>query len=245
MNVVLVTGASSGIGAAIAITFADAGWSVMAAGRDEGRLEEVADVSDDISTWAGDLAQSEDCDDLVADTVDEFGRIDCLVNAAGVLIPGNSEETSDEDWRDTLNINLDVPFYLSRSALSHLLQDGGSIINIASVWGLEGGERAVAYCASKGGLIQLTRAMAMDHAGDGLRVNAICPGGVDTPMLASRAEDKGQDVDEFLAELADRSPNGRIASPEDIASLVLFLASDAASHITGTAIPIDGGLMAG
>jgi NAD(P)-dependent dehydrogenase (short-subunit alcohol dehydrogenase family) len=242
MSVVLITGASSGIGAAIAVEFADAGWEVMAAGRNEGRLEEVADVSDNISTWAGELLDSEDCDELVADTVDEFGRIDCLVNAAGILIAGNAEEITDEDWRDTLAINLDVPFYLSRAALPHLLQRGGSIVNISSVWGLEGGKRALAYCASKGGLIQLTRAMALDHASDGLRINAICPGGVDTPMLAARAEDR--DVDEFLAAAADNSPNGRIATPEDIAALTIFLASDAASHITGTAIPCDGGLMA-
>ena len=242
MSVVLITGASSGIGAAIAVEFADAGWEVMAAGRNEGRLEEVADVSDNISTWAGELLDSEDCDELVADTVDEFGRIDCLVNAAGILIAGNAEEITDEDWRDTLAINLDVPFYLSRAALPHLLQRGGSIVNISSVWGLEGGKRALAYCASKGGLIQLTRAMALDHASDGLRINAICPGGADTPMLAARAEDR--DVDEFLAAAADNSPNGRIATPEDIAALTIFLASDAASHITGTAIPCDGGLMA-
>ena len=244
MNVVLVTGASSGIGAAISIAFVEAGWSVMAAGRNERRLEEVADISDNISTWAGDLEESGDCEELVAESIDEFGQINCLVNAAGVLIPGNAEELSDDDWRDTLNINLDVPFFLSRAALPELIKSEGNIVNIASVWGLEGGQRALAYCASKGGLIQLTRAMALDHAGDGLRVNAICPGGVDTPMLAGRAEDLDKDVDDFLEELADHSPNGRIASPEEIAALVLFLASDAARHITGTAIPIDGGLTA-
>jgi NAD(P)-dependent dehydrogenase (short-subunit alcohol dehydrogenase family) len=244
MQVVLVTGASSGIGAAIAIAFADLGWSVMAAGRSESRLEEVADVSESISTWAGELEEAEDCDELVADTIDEFGRIDCLVNAAGVLIRGNSAETSDDDWRDTLALNLDVPFYLSRAALPHLLKSEGSIVNIASVWGLEAGNRAVAYCASKGGLILMTRAMALDHAADGLRINAICPGGVDTPMLIKDAQEQGEDVDAFLADIAAESPNRRIASPEDIAALVTFLASDAARHITGTAIPIDGGLLA-
>lgn len=244
MQVVLVTGASSGIGAAIAIAFADLGWSVMAAGRSESRLEEVADVSESISTWAGELEEAEDCDELVADTIDEFGRIDCLVNAAGVLIRGNSAETSDDDWRDTLALNLDVPFYLSRAARPHLLKSEGSIVNIASVWGLEAGNRAVAYCASKGGLILMTRAMALDHAADGLRINAICPGGVDTPMLIKDAQEQGEDVDAFLADIAAESPNRRIASPEDIAALVTFLASDAARHITGTAIPIDGGLLA-
>jgi NAD(P)-dependent dehydrogenase (short-subunit alcohol dehydrogenase family) len=244
MNVALVTGASSGIGAAIAIAFADAGWSVMAAGRDEGRLEEVADVSDNISTWSGELLVSQDCDELIADTIDEFGGIDCLVNAAGVLIRGNADELSDDDWRDTIAVNLDVPFFLSRAALPHLLKAEGSVVNISSVWGLEAGERAVAYCASKGGLQLLTRAMAKDHARDGVRFNAICPGGVDTPMLASEAEEQEMDVDDFLAMVAESSPNGRIATPEDIAALVLFLASDAASHITGTNIPCDGGVTA-
>ena len=240
MNVALVTGASSGIGAAIAIEFADAGWSVMAAGRDEGRLEEVADISDNISTWAGELEESEDCDELVADTADEFGRIDCLVNSAGIIIRGTAEDTSDDDWRNTLAINLDVAFYLSRASIPHLLQSAGSIINIASNLGLEGTDRAVAYCASKGGLILMTRAMALDHAGDGVRINAVCPGGVDTPMLANEAKVHDKDIDSFLAEAASESPNGRIASPEDIALLVTFLASDAARHITGTTIPIDG-----
>jgi len=242
MKTALVTGASSGIGAAIAIELADAGWEVMAAGRDESRLEEVADVSDSIATWTGDLSDSEDCDDLVAETIDEFGQIDCLVNSAGILLRGDAGETSDEDWRDTMAINLDVPFFLSRAALPHLISSAGSIINISSFWGLRAGPGAVGYCASKGGLIQLSKAMAHDHAADGLRVNAICPGAVDTPMLAASAG--GLDIDNFLAKIAKETPNGRIADPGDIASLVVFLASDAGRHITGTAIPIDGGISA-
>ncbi|MBT8443630.1 MAG: SDR family oxidoreductase, partial [Gammaproteobacteria bacterium] len=220
MNVVLITGASSGIGAATAIAFAEAGWSVMAAGRNEARLEEVADVSENISTWAGELEESEDCDELIADTIDEFGGLDCLINAAGVLIRNNTEETSDDDWRDTLAINLDVPFYLSRAALPHLLESTGSIVNVASYWGLKAGDRAVAYCTSKGALIMMTRAMALDHAADGLRINAVCPGGVDTPMLVSETEAKGGNADAFLADVAAASPNGRIATPEDIAGLM-------------------------
>lgn len=244
MKVALITGASSGIGAAIAIAFAENGWSVMAAGRDEDRLAEVADVSDEIATWLGELGEPDDCDELIAETLDEFGNIDCLVNSAGMLRRGNAEETEDEDWRDTMTINLDVPFFLSRSAIPHLVKTAGSIINIASYWGLHGGQRATAYCASKGGLILLTRAMARDYAATGLRVNAICPGGVDTPMLAAGAEDSSQDLDDFLATVAHHSPNQRIADPEDIAALALFLAGDTSRHITGTAIPIDGGLQA-
>jgi NAD(P)-dependent dehydrogenase (short-subunit alcohol dehydrogenase family) len=244
MSVALVTGASSGIGAAIAIAFAEAGWDVMAAGRDEGRLEEVADVSERISTWVGELEGSDDCDELIADTIDEFGDLDCLVNSAGILPHGDAVNTSDEDWRDTLTINLDVPFFLSRAALPHLVKAEGSIVNISSFWGLHAGNNVVAYCVSKAALNMLTKAMARDAAPDGVRVNSICPGGVDTPMLAAGAETTGQEVDEFLDMVASSSPNGKISAPEDVAALALFLASDAATQITGTAIPIDGGLSA-
>jgi NAD(P)-dependent dehydrogenase (short-subunit alcohol dehydrogenase family) len=244
MSVAIVTGASSGIGAAIAIAFAEAGWEVMAAGRDEGRLEEVADVSDSIATWTGDLSESDDCEELIVDTIDEFGHIDCLVNCAGIIVRSNAADTSDEEWRQTMAINLDAPFFLSRAALPFLLQATGSIINIASDWGLKGGQRAAAYCASKGAIVQLTRAMALDHAAEGLRVNAVCPGEIDTPMLVREAEVESDDLDDYLAQLADESPNGRIGTPEEVAALVLFLASDAATHITGTAIPIDGGASA-
>ena len=244
MNVALVTGASSGIGAAVAIAFAEAGWSVMAAGRDESRLEEVADVSDSIATWAGDLTESEDCDELVADTLDEFGNLDCLVNSAGILMRGTAEDFSDDDWREVMTINLDVPFFLARAAIAHLLRSEGSIVNVASTWGLKARPHATAHCTSKSGLIMMTRAMALDFANDGVRVNAICPGAVDTPMLAASAETSGMDVDEYLADLVEQSPNGRIADPEDVAALVLFLAGNQASHINGAIIPVDGGAMA-
>ena len=241
MKIAVVTGASSGIGAAIAIELADAGWGVMAAGRDETRLEEVADISESIATWAGDLDDSETCDELIAEAIDEFGQLDCLVNSAGILIYGIATETSDEDWRDTMSINLDTPFFLSRAAIPHLITTAGSIINIASDWGLRAGPRAVSYCVSKGGLIQLTKAMALDHARDGVRVNAICPGDVDTPMLAESAASLRLDIDDFLARAADDSRNGRVAEPGEIASLAVYLASDVARHINGTTISIDGG----
>ena len=244
MSVALVTGASSGIGAAIALGFAEAGWDVLAAGRDESRLDEVADVSERIVVWAGELGSSADCDDLVADAIDEFGQLDCLVNNAGILIRGDVSETSDDDWRETMTVNLDVPFWLSRAALPHLLRTAGSIVNIASDWGLHAADRAAAYAASKGGLVLLTKSMARDHAPDGLRVNAVCPGDVDTPMLAAEALASGMSLDEYMEEACAAVPSGRIAAPEEVASLALFLASDAAAHINGAAILIDGGASA-
>ncbi len=241
MSIVLVTGASSGIGASTAIAFAEAGWDVMAAGRDEGRLEEVADVSDNIAIWSGELVDSEDCDELVADTVEEYGGLDCLVNSAGIILRGDATSTSDDDWDDTMAINLNVPFYLSRAAIPHLQKTQGSIINIASSWGIKAGRNVVAYCTSKGGVIMMTKAMALDYAADGVRVNAICPGDVDTPMLTAEAEMSGVDLDEYLANAAESSPNGRITTPEEVAALAIYLASDAAVQITGTSITIDGG----
>lgn len=241
MSVLLVTGASSGIGAAVAIAFAEAGWDVMASGRDEPRLDELAEAAENIVTWAGELESSDDCDELVADTLDEFGRIDCLVNSAGVFFRGDAAETDDEDWRETLAVNLDIPFFLSRAALPHLVEVEGSIVNVACTGGVRAERRSVAYATSKGGLIMLTKAMAQDHARDGVRINAVCPGCVDTPMLAAAAEEAGEDVDRYLERMAEQSPNGRISSPEDVAAVVLFLAGDASAQITGAVIPIDGG----
>ena len=242
MGVALVTGASSGIGAAAAIAFADAGWDVMAAGRDPGRLEEVADVSDRIATWEGDLAASEDCDELVADTLEEFGALDCLVNCAGILTLGDASATSDDDWRAMMHITVDVPFFLSRAALPALTERGGSIVNIASWRGIRADDEAVAYSTAKAALIMLTRAMARDHAAEGVRINAICPGSVDTPMLAIEAELSGMEANEFLALAAEEQPGGAISSPEDIASLVLYLASAAPATLTGATISVDGAL---
>jgi meso-butanediol dehydrogenase / (S,S)-butanediol dehydrogenase / diacetyl reductase len=241
MRVLLVTGASSGIGAAIAIAFAEAGWDVMAAGRDEGRLDELAESTDNIVTWAGALESSDDCDALVADTLDEYGQLDCLVNSAGILFRGDAAETGDEDWRATLTTNLDIPFYLSRAAIAHLVDAEGSIVNIACSSGLTARRREVAYATSKAGLIMLTKLMARDHLADGVRVNAVCPGDVDTPMLAAAAEAAGEDIDACLERLAGQNVSGAVASPEDVAALVLFLAGESAAQITGAVIPVDGG----
>lgn len=244
-GVVLVTGASSGIGRAIARAFAGAGYGVMAAGRDAARLAEATAGLDNVQHHIGDLSDAAACRDLVAETQAAFGRLDVVVNNAGIIHRATAEATSDGQWRETMAVNLDAVFYLSRAALPALRrQGGGSIINIASDWGLRGGARAAAYCASKGAVVLLTRAMALDHASEGIRVNAICPGDVNTPMLAAEAGQRGLDPAAALAASAAESPNGRVTEPEEVAALALFLASDAAPAITGAALPVDGGASA-
>jgi meso-butanediol dehydrogenase/(S,S)-butanediol dehydrogenase/diacetyl reductase len=238
---VIVTGASSGIGLAIAHRFARAGFAVLAAGRDPGRLARMAHDWPAIETWSGDLSSAEACRRLVAHCVQRHGRIDVLVNNAGIYFRRGTLETSAEEWRQTLAVNLDAPFFLSQAALPQLCERRGLIVNIASDWGLKGGRKAAAYCASKGGLVLLTKAMALEHAADGIRVNAVCPGDVDTPMLESEAAVDGMSYAEAVVAYGRASPTGRISTADEVAALTLFLASDEAAQITGAAIPIDGG----
>jgi NAD(P)-dependent dehydrogenase (short-subunit alcohol dehydrogenase family) len=240
-KVVLITGASSGIGAATARAFSKEGYRVVLAGRDRGRLETVANRLSDAVTWSGDLSHSQACVELVNFTITTFGRLDILINCAGIIYRHDALATTDSEWEKTLAVNLNAPFYLSRAAIPQMLSNGGVILNIASDWGLQGGTRAAAYCASKGGLVLLTRAMALDHAKDGIRFNAICPGDVDTPMLQYEAAQRGVDYAAAMAENHADSPTGRITRADEVAALCVYLASDSAAQITGTAIPIDGG----
>lgn len=240
----LVTGASSGIGAAIARRLAQDGWLVFAAGRDATRTNALAAASAGIHPWVGALATSADADRLVAGCVQACGGLDLLVNNAGIYEIADAEATTDDTWQRTLAINLSLPFYLGRAALPELRKRRGAIVNIASDWGLKGGANAVAYCASKGGLVLMTRAMAIDHADEGIRVNAVCPGDVETPMLYRSGATRGADAKRALREANADSRTGRVTTPEEVAAVVAFLASDEARQITGAAIPIDGGGLA-
>jgi NAD(P)-dependent dehydrogenase (short-subunit alcohol dehydrogenase family) len=195
---------------------------------------------------AGDVRETSFCERLVEDTVASFGRIDVLVNNAGIYVAASALETTDAQWDETLDTNLSAVFRLSRAALRPMLDQGhGAIVNVASDWGLGGGERAVAYCASKGGLVLLTRAMALDHARDGIRINAVCPTDTDTPMMLDEFRQRGVSAELGRRESGAAIPMGRMAEAEEVAEAVCFLASDAAGFLTGLALPIDGGATAG
>jgi len=243
-RIALVTGASSGIGAAIVRRLARDGWQVCAAGRDAARTNALAAAASAVRPWVGALATSADAERLLADCIQDLGGLDLLVNNAGIYEIADAESTTDDAWRRTIAINLSMPFFLSRAALPELRKRRGAIVNIASDWGLKGGANAVAYCASKGGLVLMTRAMAIDHAAEGIRVNAVCPGDVETPMLYRSGTTRGADAIRALREANADSRSGRVTTPEEVAAVVAFLASEEARQITGAAIPIDGGGLA-
>ena len=244
-RVVLITGATSGIGRAAANEFAAAGADLVLTGRSRGRGQDV--LNDVRRSGArcdfvdGDVRDGAFCRQLVRHAVDMFSRLDVLINNAGIIYRGTAEETSDDMWAETMATNVTAVFQLSRAALPHLKRTRGTIVNVASDWGLRAGERAAAYCASKGAVVLMTRAMALDHARDGVRINAVCPGDTDTPMIATEIAQRGLDEARARAEHDAAVPLGRIGRPEEIAKLVRFLASDEASYMTGAAVPIDGG----
>lgn len=239
---VLLTGATSGIGAAIARAFAAYGADLVLTGRRE--LPEIPSGAGRSLFIAADITAPETPDRLVAETIGHFGKLDILVNNAGILFRGDALACTDEEWERTLATNVTSAFRLSRAAL-HVMKPrrSGVIVNIASDWGLVGARNAVAYGVSKGALVQLTRSMALDHARDGIRVNAVCPGDTDTGMLDSATT--GADRRQILAELGAAIPLGRVGRPDEVAQAVCYLSSDAASFITGATLAVDGGNSAG
>jgi meso-butanediol dehydrogenase / (S,S)-butanediol dehydrogenase / diacetyl reductase len=238
-RVAIVTGGASGMGAATARRLAAGGAHVVIVDRNADLAAKVAAEIDGTS-MAGDVADSGFCDGAVAAVVSRHARLDVLVNAAGVIVRASGEDTTDDQWTRIMGVNVSGTFFMCRAALRVMKsQRSGAIVNFGSIWGDLGSAGVAAYCASKGAVHNLTRALAMDHAGDGIRVNAVCPGEVNTPMLQSeRAEAV---TDQLLAAIAATVPMGRLADPDEIARVVCFLASDDASYMTGALVSVDAG----
>ena len=248
-KIAMITGAASGIGRATALLFARAGASVIAIDRNETAgeqlVKEITGLSGQAEFFQADISHAQDCQRAVEKTVVKFGRIDILFNNAGIIRRSTVVDLSEEDWDRVMEVNVKSIFLMCRLVIPVMARGGGgSIINMASGWGLSGGSRAAAYCASKGAVVLLTKAMALDHGSQNVRVNCLCPGDTDTNMLRNEAQQLGESADRFLSEAA-RRPLGRVGTPEEIAQAALYLASDASSFVTGTALVVDGGGLAG
>ncbi len=241
----IVTGGASGIGKATALLFAQEGACVAVL---DINAQQGAEVVEEIVAAGGkaifircNVTSADDCHGAVEKTIETFGRIDILFNNAGITRRADVIGTSEAEWDLVMAVNVKSIFLMSKYAIPYMIQaGGGSIINTSSGWGLKGGGNAVSYCASKGAVTNMTRAMAIDHGKDNIRVNAVCPGDTDTPMLHNEASQLGEDDGKFMAEAAIR-PLNRYAQPLEIAQAVLFLASEASSYVTGSALVVDGG----
>ena len=248
-KVALITGGTSGIGSATAARLAVEGARVAITGRNAERGEQV--VKDIIAAGGdaifiqSDVCVAKDCRRAVDETLQRFGRIDVLFNNAGVFHPKTIPDCTEEEWDETIDSSLKGAFLMSKYTLPSMIENGsGSIIHTSSGWGILGGDKAAAYCAAKGGLIVMAKAMAIDHGPQGIRVNCVCPGDVMTPMLPDDAAKRGLSWDDYAVGAADR-PLGRIGTGDDIANAVLYLASDESSFVTGEALVVDGGGVAG
>ena len=245
----IITGGASGIGRAAALLFASAGAAVVIADIDDQGGEAVVKI---IHTAGGegiyvhcDVTKAEDCQRIVQKTINSFGGVDILFNNAGIIRRASVIDTTEEQWERVMAVNVKSIFLMSKYTIPHMVQAGGGVIlNTSSGWGLVGGRDAVSYCASKAAVVNLTRAMALDHGAQNIRVNCICPGDTDTPMLRVEARQLGENEKTFLDDAAER-PLQRIGTPQDIAQAVLYLCSDAASYVTGTTLVVDGGGLAG
>lgn len=244
----IVTGAAAGIGRASALLFAYQGASIALADID---IEGGLNLQKDIEKLGGharfiqtNVTDADECKKTVEKTVEVFGGLDILFNNAGVIVRQSVIELAESDWDRVMDVNVKSIYLMSKFAIPVMRSgDGGAIINTSSGWGIVGGPRAAAYCASKGAVVLLTKSMAIDFGPDGIRVNCICPGDTDTSMLRAEAHQLGQPEEQFMVDAADR-PLGRVGTAEEIAKAALFLASEQASFVTGTSLIVDGGGLA-
>jgi len=248
-KVALITGGTSGIGSATAERFAREGAAVAITGRNTERGERVVETivanGGEALFIRSDARFADQCRQAVDATLARFGKIDVLFNNAGVYHARTVPECTEEEWDDTIDSSLKGAFLMSKYVLPSMIAQGsGSIIHTSSGWGILGGDKAAAYCAAKGGLVVMAKAMAIDHGPDGIRVNCVCPGDVLTPMLPDDAAKRGTSWEDYIAGANDR-PLGRVGTVEEIADAVLFLASDESSFVTGEALVVDGGGIAG
>lgn len=237
----LVTGGASGMGVQVAHLFADAGADVVLVDANASLADQAAE-SMGASALVGDVSDPEFCNRVVASTVERTGRLNAVVNAAGIIARKTGVETTDAEWQRAMAVNAGGVFYMGRAAARHMrAHGGGAVVNFGSIWGELGGPGALAYASSKGAVHQVTRTFALELAREGVRFNCVCPGEVDTPML--RAAGRSVPLSDAQAlEMGQRVvPMGRLAQPQEIAQVVLFLCSDAASYMTGAMVYVDGG----
>jgi NAD(P)-dependent dehydrogenase (short-subunit alcohol dehydrogenase family) len=248
-KVAVITGGASGIGRATAELFAREGARLLIAdlNRENGEkfCAELQRAGHAAIFECADVSRAEDCRRIIERVRSQFGALHVLFNNAGIIRRATVVDLEEADWDRIMNVNAKSVFLLSKFAIPLMLgSGGGAIINTASGWGLSGGERAAAYCASKGAVVLLTKAMAVDHGPQGIRVNCICPGDTDTSMLDAEARQLNVSKEKVIAASSSR-PLRRVGKPEEIAQAVLYLATDASSFVTGTALVIDGGALAG
>lgn len=243
-KVAVVTGGASGMGAAIARELSSRGADVVIVDLNHELAEEVSARINAMPPITGDVSDSEFCGRAIKRVVQTCSRIDVLFNCAGIIVRADAIGTTDEDWQRILNVNINGVFYMSRAAVRHMQeQRSGAIVNFGSIWGDVGATGVVAYCATKGAVHQITRAMALDHVDDGIRINAVSPGEVNTPMLAYGRS--SPPTAEELQNLANETvPMRRLAEPAEIAKVAVFLASEEASYMTGAVVPVDAGYTA-
>lgn len=248
-KVALVTGGTSGIGYAVAHRYLKEGAKVVISGRTKKKCETVMRRLEKVGKGRvryayGDVSKSADAKKLIAETVKQFGRLDILVNSAGIYLEKRAEDTSEEEWNRIIDVDLKGVFLCSKYAYPQFRkQKAGMIINISSDAGITGNPNCAAYCAAKGGVSNLTRAMALDYARENIRVNAICPAVIDTPMNDNEIC-LHEDPKEYARREAEEHPVGRIGRPEEVAFVALMLASEESGFMTGACVAVDGGLTA-